>query len=78
MADYKVCPLGKYSQPFFKQGSRAEGVFDVMYLTSAGRLRPNCLGEAAMYYLVFVDDKPRRMKTCFLKSKSETEVIRIF
>lgn len=78
MTDCKVCPMGKHSRhPFSKHGSRADGILDQVHSDIFGPMEVKSLG-GSRYFIVFVNDKSRRIWTYFMKSKSGSEVVQTF
>ncbi|XP_058828385.1 uncharacterized protein LOC131688230 [Topomyia yanbarensis] len=76
--DCKVCPMGKhYRQPFSKRGSRASEVLEVVHTDICGPMEVNS-NSGSRFYIVFVDDRSRKMWVYFLKTKAEPEVLRVF
>ena len=74
----RICPMGKQCRyPFSKQGSRAAEKLEIVHSDICGPMEVKSLG-GKRYYIVFVDDKSRRMWVYFIKSKSERDVLETF
>lgn len=75
--DCRVCPMDKQSRQLFsKQGSHATEKFDGVHSDICGPMEVSSLGSCR-YYIVFLDDKSRRMLVYFLKAKSESDVLKM-
>lgn len=73
-----LCSMEKHSRhPFSKQGMRSDGILDLVHSDICGPMEVASFG-GSRYFIVFMDDKSRRMCTYCLKIKSQGEITNIF
>ena len=73
----RVCPKGKQARlPFPKEGSRATEVLEVVHSDICGPMEASLAGSK--WFVIFIDDKTRRIWIYFLKLKNENRVTEAF
>ena len=73
-----TCAKGKQTRlPFNKESSRASEILEVVHSDVCGPMEVNSLG-GSRYFLMFTDDKSRRVTIYFLKEKSADNIYEAF